>query len=221
MKPWLHKIEIAIDKLIPFLLIILLFIIIGEFWFHDIIAKYRTIADGLDLFIIFVFVLDLIFKYNRIKNFPKFLRASWLDIIAIFPFFLIFRIIEGVAGVFEAGEIVTRTQKVVHVGIELEPEVGKALKEGEVIAKEISRTERFSRFLRPLTRGVRFFKLGNPNVKKETKMDLRKSKKIITKKTSELKKDIEEIPRYFKTVLFYEKPKILKHLGDKFLKDLK
>lgn len=221
MKPWLHKIEIAVDKLIPFLLIILLFIIIGEFWFHDIIAKYRTIADGLDLFIIFVFVLDLAFKYNRIRNFPKFLRASWLDIIAIFPFFLIFRVIEGVAGVFEAGEIVTRTQKVVHVSLELEPEVGKALKEGEVIAKEISRTERFSRFLRPLTRGVRFFKLGNPDVKKETKRDLRKSKKIITKKTSELKKDIEAIPRYLKTVLFYEKPKILKHFGDKFLKDLK
>ncbi|HLC52327.1 MAG TPA: hypothetical protein VJI98_03745 [Candidatus Nanoarchaeia archaeon] len=219
MKPWLHWIEIIIDKSIPFLLVLLLLIIVGEFWFHDFVYKYRTIADILDSFIIIVFVIDLVFRYNRIRNFPKFLRASWLEILAVFPFFLIFRVIETAAGVFEAGEVLTRTQKVVHVGLEIEPEVAKAIKEGELIAKEAGRAERLGRFVRPLTRGVRFLKLNDPTVRKKAKRELRKGKKEILHRTKQLKTEISTLPRHLKAAIFYEKPTILKYVADKFSKD--
>ena len=218
MKAWLHKLEIIVDKSIPFLLVILLFIIIGEFWFHELIEHYRTAADIIDSFIIAVFVIDLCFKYNRIRNFPKFLRASWLDILAIFPFFLIFRIIEGSVGVIESAEVISRTQKVVHVGLEIEPEVGKVLKEGELFAKEASRAERFGRFLRPLTRGIRFLKLGNPRVERETKRDLKKGNRFIRKETKMAEKEMKKLPRHFKAALFFEKPKIMRYISRKWAK---
>jgi hypothetical protein len=63
MKKWLHTIEIVVDKSIPFLLLVLLGIIIAEFGFHQFIEQYQKIVDGIDLFVVFIFVLDLIFKY--------------------------------------------------------------------------------------------------------------------------------------------------------------
>ena len=82
MKPWLHKIELIVDKLIPYSLIILLFIIIGEIFFHEEIEPYGVFVNIVDNTIIAIFVLDLIFKYVRMSNFPNFLRKYWLEIIA-------------------------------------------------------------------------------------------------------------------------------------------
>ncbi|MEM5805843.1 MAG: hypothetical protein QXM85_01445, partial [Candidatus Aenigmatarchaeota archaeon] len=55
---------------------------------------YYYIVDIIDLVIIFIFVLDLGFKYRHAKNIPDFLRRYWIYIIAVFPFFLVFRLIE-------------------------------------------------------------------------------------------------------------------------------
>jgi len=240
MRPWLHKIEVIVDKLIPSLLVLLIAIIVIEFGFKEFAEKYPLVIEILDGFIIFVFVLDLIFKYLRIRNIPKFLRASWIDILAIFPFFLVFRLVEGIIGVITAGETITSTQKVVHVFVETEKELSGIIKEGEVITKEVSRADKLARFVRPIARMFRFSKVGDKEVRKETEKqagevvkesekgerfiikETKKGTKVLVKDTKEVIKEVEDeakkVPRHVKAALFYEKPKIMKHINEKFNK---
>jgi len=144
MKVWLHKIEHIVDKSIPYLLILLLFVIIGEIFFAHETDPYRMFVSVIDSFIIFVFVIDLIFKYIRIRNFPKFFKNYWLEIIAIFPAFLILRVMEEFVIIVKLEESIGISQDVIEVGDRTIPRV--------------SRTRYFSRFIRPLARFPRFLK---------------------------------------------------------------
>lgn len=162
MKKWMHKIELLVDKLIPWLIIVILVIIISEFFFKDIAEKYSLLIDLLDGFIIFVFVLDLIFKYIRAKNIPDFLKNSWLDIIAVFPFFLFFRAIEGIRTLIVPTEAITEGQRLLREGLELEKASSKIVEEVEKAGK-VSRTGVFAeifkpRLLKPLLRSPRLIK---------------------------------------------------------------
>ena len=197
MKEWIHRIEIIVDKIIPFLLIILLIIIIMEFAYpEEKIKPYRITIEIIDIFIIAVFATDLVFKYIKIRKIPEFLKECWLDIISVFPFFLLFRAFEAALGLFELSEATAQTQKVIHIGAGVERELGGIVKEGSKITEEatkISRAEKFSRFLRPLTRSLRFLKLGDEHIRKEAK------------------KDVEEGEKFIKATIFYEKPGISYH----------
>ena len=155
MKPWLHKVELIVDKLIPYSLIILLFIIIGEIFFHEKIEPYAIFAGVIDNVIVFIFVLDLIFKYIRIRNFPNFMKRYWLEVIAVFPAFLILRLLERFIPVASLGETV---QASLHETLEIEKEGKILVREIEGAGKEASRVRYFSRFLRPVARIPRFFK---------------------------------------------------------------
>lgn len=165
MKRWMHKLEKLVDHIIPYMLILLLVIIILEIFFkefveHNHLHPYIVAADYV---VIAVFVADLIFKWIRIRNVKLFLKKAWLDIIAVFPFFIFFRAFEAVAGVFalEFGEAATTVQKVLHEGVEVEKEGAKVL---EAIEKEgaragrVTRSTRFTRFFRIFTRVPRFVK---------------------------------------------------------------
>ncbi|MBU5537029.1 MAG: hypothetical protein KQA38_00470 [Candidatus Aenigmarchaeota archaeon] len=88
------KLEIFVDSLIPLAIILIIIITIAEVFFKKFIQPYYYIVDIIDLVIIFIFVLDLGFKYRHAKNIPDFLRRYWIYIIAVFPFFLVFRLIE-------------------------------------------------------------------------------------------------------------------------------
>lgn len=173
MKRWMHKIEVIVDKAIPPALIVLLAVIILDLGFPEFVEAhhlhiYITIADYA---IIGLFVVDLIFKYNRTRHIHKFLRKYWLDIIAVFPFFLLFRLFEVAAGAlsFVASESAQTIQAIVHESLEVEKEGARLLRESEKFAKEgsrvarFSRTSRFARFLRPLFRLPRFVK-GLPKI---------------------------------------------------------
>lgn len=166
MKRWMHKIEVFVDKAIPYMLVLLLAIIVLELFFeefvkHNHLHPYLAASDYL---VISVFVADLVFKWIRIRNVPKFIKKCWLDIIAVFPFFLFFRAFEAIAGALaiEAGETVATVQKVLHESVEVEKEGVKVL---EVIEKEgtkasrLTRSARFSRFIRIVTRIPRFLKV--------------------------------------------------------------
>ncbi|MEA2036703.1 MAG: ion transporter [Nanoarchaeota archaeon] len=157
MKPGLHKIEVIVDKSIPYLLIALLFIITGELFFHEQLHHYQIWIDAADSFIISVFVFDLVFKYIRIRNIPKFLKSSWLDIIAVFPFFLLFRLFEEIGLLFSLGERIAEAQPIFHESVEIEKEASKIIRESEKLGK-VSRAKIVSRFIRPLARVPRFFK---------------------------------------------------------------
>ncbi len=185
MKKWVHKIELFVDKIIPVLLVILIGIIVIELWFHVFFEKYFLVIEVLDWFIVSVFVVDLLFKYVRSKKIGLFLKTSWLDILAVFPFFLLFRFIEGLV---TAGETISGLQKIVHASVEVEKEFGFTLKEGERIAKEGARTERFAKFLRPFGRSFRFLKMGNA-------LPIKKEKKE------------SESSRFFHSLQFFERPR--------------
>ena len=159
MKKWFHKIEVLVDKSIPYMLVLLLGIIVVDLGFHEFAEHYHNyilFGDGL---VIFIFVLDLIFKYNRIREIKNFLRSCWLDIIAVFPFFLFFRLLEGFAGWFKLsiGEGFSTAQSILHEGVELEKEGAKLL-EGVEKGAKTGRTTRFARFIRPIFRAPRFAK---------------------------------------------------------------
>lgn len=170
MKKWMHKIEVLVDKIIPYMLVLLLAIIVIDLGFHEIAEHYHTYIFIADYLVIGVFVADLVFKWIRIRKIPLFLKKCWLDIIAVFPFFLVFRAVESIAGLFSKtfSEGFSIVQSILHEGVEIEKEGAKILegveKEGSKVAKEagkfgkVSRTNKFARFLRPIFRAPRFVK---------------------------------------------------------------
>lgn len=175
MKRWMHKIEVIVDRAITPCLLLLLVIIILDLGFHDFVEHYHLghYIHMADYFVIFIFVLDLFFKYIRVRKIPTFIKKYWLDILAVFPFFLLFRAFELAAGAFSAAisETAQTAQAVVHEGLEIEKEGARIVKEGEKLTKEgsrlgrwaekfskLGRNSRFMRFLRPILRIPRFAK---------------------------------------------------------------
>ena len=143
----------AVDKVIPYALIILLVITLFQVFFPEKAEPYIATFHFIDLGIISIFVLDLYFKYQRSKTIPLFLKSSWMDIIAVLPFFLIARIIEEALLLAQVGDIVETVDQV----IELEHDSIKLVKQAEKEAKFI-RVRYLNRFLRPLARSPRFVK---------------------------------------------------------------
>ena len=157
MKVWMHKIELIVDRIIPYCLIPLLFLIVGEIFFSTQLSPYDFWLNFLDGIIVCIFVLDLIFKYIRARKIPKFLKSCWLDIIAVFPFFLVFRLFEEIGILFNFGERILEAQPIFRETVEIEKEASQIIKESEKIAK-VSRTEAIARFFKPLARSQRFLK---------------------------------------------------------------
>ena len=153
MKPWLHKIEVSVDKSIPYLLFALLFLIVGEIFYQNMLEPYIFYISIFDNIIIIIFVLDLIFKYIRAITLPDFLRRHWLEIIAVLPASLFVRLIEGIIPVstFEV------SQSALHEAAEFKRESKLIIMEVEK-AGQITRMDYFLRFLRPLARLPRFMK---------------------------------------------------------------
>ena len=143
------KVHHWVDKLIPPCLIVILIILVLEIFFHDIAVKYHTAIEMVDYVIILIFATDLYFKYKRLKEKSKFFRKYWLEIIAIFPFMLVFRATEF----FFAAEIASKELKQAQMALHETVEVEKAAKGSKAM-----RTARFTKILRPLLRAPRFFK---------------------------------------------------------------
>lgn len=157
----LDRIELIVDKVIPYLIIVLLGVIITDVFFHDTSLKYASEFFWTDSIIIGVFVVDLIFKYRRVRSIPRFLRLYWLDILAVFPFFLILRVFEEALIVSETS--VSALRNLFHAGLVLEEgassagDVAKVATASEVLA-ESGRLSLLSEILKPLDRIPRFLK---------------------------------------------------------------
>lgn len=190
MKQWMHKIEVFVDKLIAPALLVLIVVIALELFFNDFVEHnhLELWIDIIDYTIIGIFIVDLIFKYKQSRSVPQFFKTSWLDIIAVFPFFLLFRIVNAVAGLFTATvtETTAIAQSILHGGVEIEKEASKIVQESEKIAK-YSRTQRFARFMRPIARLPRFLK-ALPFYEKPTGTHYPHEKKV---KNQESKKKIK------------------------------
>lgn len=167
-----EKIERIVKKAIPWLVLLLFFIIIGEFsgGINSLIVKmgghethfleqvehfmheYHTYVLILDNIIIAFFVLDLYFNFFKTATFFRFVKRYFLDIIAVTPVGLFFR---GGEVASLAGDI-SLGQEVTHVATETE----RVIVEGERIAKEgekiarIAEAEKAAKAAR-LSRGTR------------------------------------------------------------------
>jgi len=189
MHPIIKKIEHFTDRVIPYVLVLLTIILVIEFFFKHIAEIYHTQIIIADYVVIFFFTLDLIFKYTRVRKLKLFLKKYWLDILAVFPFFLIFRVFEEVLIFFRLPEL-TETQKFLHIGLETEKlaKEERALRELAELQKEteLTRTRLFSRFFR-LPRLVKVFPFYEKPIKKELKI-IEKDIGIKKKKSSKRRK---------------------------------
>ena len=151
MYVWLHKVEKLADALIGPLLILLLLILIGELFLADRLVHYAFYVDVFDFFMILVFAVDLVFKFNRTRKIPKFLRMYWMQILAIIPFFLVFRFTEFLG----LNEFLYRGQTVLN-----EIPEAQAFEKGAVTfvseAGRAGRTAKLMRMLRFTSRLPRF-----------------------------------------------------------------
>ncbi|HLD10471.1 MAG TPA: hypothetical protein VJB89_00155 [Candidatus Nanoarchaeia archaeon] len=164
MNTYMIKLERIINLIIPPLLIILLLVIIGEIVFKEWMHNHSIYIDIFDGMIIIIFAIDLAFKYNRIKKFKKFLKKYWLEILAIFPFFLIFRIYDQLAYLLGSlKELIIPSQKILHEGLAVE----------NIVARE----SRVAELLRPVTRTPRFLTLNETKRRKQFLEDLKKLEK--------------------------------------------
>ena len=154
----MEKLEWFVDKLIPYLIIVLFGIVIVDVFYHETSVKYHSTIFVLDAIIITVFVIDLLFKYQRVRNIPRFLRLYWIDILAVFPFFLALRLFEEILLLSESS--ISALRNLFHVGLIFEEQVligEETVKTAELIAKE-GRISLVERLFRPLRRLPRLFK---------------------------------------------------------------
>ena len=155
MKKWLKSLEIFVDRVIPYLVLILLAIIIIDLFYHNIAKEYQFQIGLIDGFIILVFILDLIYKYNKVRNIPNFLKKYWLEILAVFPFYLVFRLLETTIGFLELSGIIKQGQNIFHSGVEVEKEVALIGKEASEFEKIGTKAEGISRFFPNIGRTFR------------------------------------------------------------------
>jgi len=151
MRPVLEKIEKWADRLIVPALLGVLFIVLVEIFFTDFAHDIHGQIVLLDNVVITIFVVDLAFKVHRASTWEGFFRNHWLEVIAILPFFLVFRIVEGI---FIAADLVDIGQHTAHLA--------EGARSGRIAeffrSSELTRSTRFSRLIRAISRTPRFAK---------------------------------------------------------------
>jgi len=143
-----EKIEKFVNKAIPYVLIFLAVLIILEnpFWTLVHLENYEPYVTILDFIIIGFFVVELYFKWIRTKNLKKFVKLYWIEILAVFPIYLISRVFILTSEILRTGEEV---QKVLHEAILFRE--ARLIEEGMIL----TRAERVVREAKPLLRGFR------------------------------------------------------------------
>lgn len=128
----LEAIEIFIDKSIPYLVIIIAVMLILNFTINS--EQFEPWFSYLDWAILAFFVADLVFKWRHVRKLTKFLRLYWIEILAVFPFYLIIRAYATIAELITVGERVSEAQQITHEALLLRE--AKILRETELLAEE-------------------------------------------------------------------------------------
>ena len=157
-KGFLGEIERFTDKTIPFWVIVLAIMLIldNPFWTILDLEHYQPWVSLVDALIVLFFFIDLIFKWYTVRQWKKFLKIYWLDILAIFPFYLITRAWITVTALLRVGEELGEGQKFLHEFLLLrETELVKEARIAEEV-KQLRETKPFIRALRSIQRFLRF-----------------------------------------------------------------
>lgn len=141
MKRFWRRLEWGFDKLIVPALLVLIVIVVADVFFTDFKYQYESYFLYADLAVLFVFVGDLSFKFKRARSWGSFLRREWLEIIAVMPFFWIFRLLENV---IRLGEL---AQEILH----LVARGGRFVRLFAALKINIARHERFRSFVEKIT----------------------------------------------------------------------
>ncbi len=146
MHALLERMERWVDRSLPVVFLLLTVLLVAEFFvdIHDY-EPYVTLADYL---IVAVFVADLAFKWTHVRMLKPFVRLYWVDIIAVFPFYSIFRAYLFFFEILPLGE---EAQKLLHEAVLLREtrivEEIRLIREAEFAAKEAGFAGRMIRFL--------------------------------------------------------------------------
>jgi len=143
--PLLEKIEKINSKLILPAIVILFILILIELFFHVENEEQALAVEILDFIVIAVFVVDLIFLGIKAKSTRFFFKQYWLDLLAVFPFVLLFKLFESFARFFTAAERITVGQAIFHESLE--------------VSKAAARAERFAKFGRYVRVGARIIRV--------------------------------------------------------------
>ncbi len=112
------KLEVVIDKLVPYSLAFIIIHFIATLFYNKELYYYEDLIIFFEFFLItFVLGFDLIFKYRRATDKKAYFKSYWLEILAIFPFMLIFRLFEEaylITKVLPAEESIKVTQTAAH-----------------------------------------------------------------------------------------------------------
>src|SRR3989338_4286004 len=121
MHPFWKKVERWNSRLIPVSLVLLLFIIVFSFVPHHdpLLDRILSVADGI---IIAIFAVDLIFLAIHARSVKFFFRNYWLDVLAVFPFGLLFKSMEALYSGVAATERLIIGQQILHEAEEIEKE---------------------------------------------------------------------------------------------------
>ena len=118
MNPFLENIERIVNKIIPYAVILLLLVIVYELFFHVENENIQLAVHIVDGIVIGIFVVDLIFLWMRSRTARFFFKNYWLDIIAIFPFGLMFDAVTKAYRAFFAVEQLGVGQAILHESLE-------------------------------------------------------------------------------------------------------
>ena len=152
LKTFLQWFEQFTYKLIPYLIaaIAIVLILDNPWWALYNLHQYEIGLEIFDGAVVVFFVVELIYKWFRVRNVTKFIRLYWIEILAVFPFYLMFRAYNQLTVIFQTGEEVTEAaQKLTHEAV--------LIREGELLREQrlLKETE-LARESRPITRLIRF-----------------------------------------------------------------
>jgi hypothetical protein len=148
MNRFLEGVERWSDRLVGPALVVIVAVVVLELFFPDFAHHYHKYILVADYAAILVFVFDLSFKFRRATTWEGFLKDYWLEIIAIFPVFMVVRVFEFLA-FLRTGEL---GQEVLHLFTRSERLV--ALSGGT----ELSRSARITSLTRGMARTPRLAK---------------------------------------------------------------
>ena len=143
------KIHDWTDKLVGPALVVILVVILLEIFLPDLAHNYHTAILVADYTAISIFVVDLGFKFKRASEWGGFVKKYWLEIIAIMPGFIIFRVLDTFFVITRSAEL---SQDAIHLATRSERLAAIAG------SGELSRATRVERLTKGLTRSPRLAK---------------------------------------------------------------
>jgi hypothetical protein len=134
------------DRLIGPALLIILIVILLEIFLPDLAHHHHTKILVADYAAITVFVFDLGFKLRRASEWKGFLKDYWLEIIAIMPGFVVFKVLDTIFVITRSARL---SQDAIHLATRSERLA--ALAGGS----ELTRAARFERVMLGIARTPR------------------------------------------------------------------